>query len=113
MEIKKNFKLRSYKIAPLIVSSGWCTATDRIMVDGCPIGYMYRQTPMAEGDSGWRFLAGDEDEAYMATNANHGVYDLNTVVNYDPDVIPYLDAASGCRFDKTAENSYVPLEPFA
>ena len=37
-----------------------CIATDRITVDGSQVGYCYREEPMAEGDSGWRFAAGDE-----------------------------------------------------
>jgi hypothetical protein len=80
------------------------------MVDGALIGYMYREEPKAGGDSGWRFFAGDEDDAYMASNDNHCVYDLNTVVNYDPAVIPFLDATPGSRFDRTSENTYVKLD---
>jgi len=111
--MSKRFKLRSEEIAPLIVSSGWCVATDRIMVDGSPIGYMHREMPVSEGDSGWRFFAGDEDDEYMANDDHHGVYDLNTVVNYDPSVIPYLDASPGSRFDKIAGNSYALLDQSA
>jgi len=107
--IKKNFKLRSDEIAPLVASSAWCIATDRIMVDGRPIGYMQRETPVAGGDSGWRFFAGDEDDEYMSNDDNHGVYDLNTVVNYDPSVIPFLDALPGSRFDKIVGDTYVLL----
>ncbi|HWT20886.1 MAG TPA: DUF2185 domain-containing protein [Variovorax sp.] len=106
----KNFSIKSEDIKPLVESSGWCLATDRIMVHGLPIGHMYRETPVAGGDSGWRFFAGDEDDAYMAGDGNHGVYDLNTVVNYDPAVIPYLAAAPGSRFDKAADGAYVRLE---
>jgi len=110
--VTKNFKLRSDQIAPLVASMGWCMASDRVMVDGSPIGYMYRQKPVSGGDSGWRFLAGDEDEAYIARDENHGIYDLNTVVNYDPSVIPFLDASPGSRFDKVAGNTYEALEPW-
>ena len=106
----KKFRLRADEIAPLIDRISWCLATDRIMVDGALIGYMYREEPKAGGDSGWRFFAGDEDDAYMASNDNHGVYDLNTVVNYDPAVIPFLDATPGSRFDRTNGNTYVKLD---
>ena len=45
-----------------------CFATDRILVDGCRVGYCYREEP-EEGDenwdSGWRFTAGDESDSYM------------------------------------------------
>ncbi len=46
----------------------------------------------------------------MASNENHGVYDLNTVVNYDPAVIPFLGATPGSRFDRTSGNTYVKLD---
>ena len=106
----KNFKIKSEDIKALVESTGWCLATDRIMVDGLHIGYMCRETPVSGGDSGWRFFAGDEDEAYMARAVNHGVYDLNTVANYDPAVVPYLSAAPGSRFDRAGEDAYVRLE---
>lgn len=57
---KKFFKTG---IQPLL--TGWdapagCFASDRIMVDGCPIGYMYREMPdddteFSRSDSGWGF----------------------------------------------------------
>ena len=42
---------------------GWY-ASDRITKEGFKVGYMYREQP-DEGrpDSGWRFLAGNEDDA--------------------------------------------------
>lgn len=42
-----------------------CFATDRILVDGCKVGYMYREEPDSDSsmpDSGWRFNAGDESK---------------------------------------------------
>lgn len=67
-----------------------CIATDRITVDGCKVGYMYRELPANESDSGWRFMAGDESEEYMANPANSGIYRLNTICNYDEDIISFL-----------------------
>lgn len=98
----KNFKLSANEIEPLL--PGWkgpegCIATDRITVDGCPVGYMYREEPDEEvPDNGWRFLAGDEDEAYMDNAANSSVYSINTICNYDRDIIPFLDAPYGSAF---------------
>ena len=76
-----------------------CLATDRITVDGCPVGYMYREEP-GEGmpDSGWRFFAGDESDAYANDPDNVGVYHLNTLCNYDPDILPLLHAPYGTAY---------------
>ncbi|UVC08426.1 DUF2185 domain-containing protein [Rhizobium sp. TH2] len=78
---------------------GGCIATDRITVDGARVGYMYREEPIDELDTGWRFLAGDEDEEYMNDTAKHGVYRVETIFNYDPGILGYLHAPEGKRFE--------------
>lgn len=36
---------------------------------------MYREAPDEDNpDSGWRFLSGNEDEAYMNESSNHSVF---------------------------------------
>ena len=42
-----------------------CIATNRITMEGYKVGYCYRENPDGGWDSGWRFTAGDESEAYM------------------------------------------------
>jgi hypothetical protein len=56
---------------------------------------MYRTAPTNPFDSGWAFLGGDEDDAYMNDPSRHAIYDVNTIANYDPDIIPHLDAPVG------------------
>ena len=75
-----------------------CLATDRIMVDGEKVGYMYREKPDYSGDSGWRFTAGDEDDEYMNNPGNSGIFTLNTVANNDMDIIPFLAAPIGTAY---------------
>jgi Domain of unknown function (DUF6896)/Protein of unknown function (DUF2185) len=52
----KPFRLQADKIQDLIPPQGWCIASDRITVDGCHVGLMYRELPSDPDDSGWRFL---------------------------------------------------------
>ena len=61
---------------------------------------MYREAPDRDVDSGWRFTSGFEDDAYMDNPDNHGIYDVNTIANYDPDIIPFLDAPTGSAFER-------------
>lgn len=96
---QKNFRLSAPELRPLL--QNWegavgCLATDRILVDGCSVGYCYREPPSpGHPDSGWRFLAGDEDEAYLSDPDHSGVYHLNELCNYDPDILPLLSAPYG------------------
>lgn len=97
---KKNFRLRKDQIRSIATNRGGCIASDRITVDGVAVGYMYRECPHNDLDSGWRFLAGDESEQYMADKSKHEIYDINTIANYDPSIIPYLDAPEGTEFER-------------
>ena len=36
----------------------------RVFEDGWKVGYMYRAEAIDERDSGWSFMAGDEDDEY-------------------------------------------------
>lgn len=108
--MQKNFRLSAAQIQPLATGLGGCMASDRIVVDGRPVGYMYREVPINPQDSGWRFLAGDEDHAYMANNANHGIYDVNTVANYCPEILPFIDAEVGSAFERDDEGDYILIE---
>lgn len=99
--MKKRFKLRADEIRPLAEGRGACIASDMITVKGRPVGFMYRQVrPDNEMDSGWRFMAGTEDQAYMDEPQNHGVFDVNTLANYDPSILPFLDADPGSAFER-------------
>lgn len=77
-----------------------CIATNRITVEGYKVGYCYRENPDGGWDSGWRFTAGDESEAYMDDPNNAGIYKLNTICNDDPDIISLLNTPAPCAFER-------------
>lgn len=101
----KTFKLSADQIKPLAQGHGGCFAADKITVEGYPVRFMYREAPDNDVDSGWRFMSGSEDDEYMDTPSNHGIYDVNTIANYDPTIIPFLDALEGSAFEKTSESA--------
>lgn len=88
-----------------------CIATDRIVVDGSPVGYCWREAPGggdAGWDSGWRFAAGDEGSGCMDDPDCSGVYALNTICNYDPDIIPLLDSEPGTAWSRGEDGVFRP-----
>lgn len=98
---KKKFYLDPSKMKQLLTNyegPKGCIASDRIIVDGNKVGYMYREASLGEWDSGWRFLAGDESQAYLDDEKNVGVYLLNTLCNYDQEIIDFLDEEIGSVF---------------
>lgn len=84
-----------------------CLATDSIMVHGQKVAYMYREEPHNEYDSGWCFFAADDDDEYVNNPDNLGVYALNTLCNYDPDIMPLLTAPYGSAFGRDENGQFV------
>lgn len=110
----KPFKLSADEIKPLVPAMGSCFATDRITVDGALVGYMYREHPKNDLDSGWRFFAGDEDEGYTSDPEKLAMYSINTIANYDPRIIQLLHVQAPVAFaldPRVNEFVAVPFEP--
>lgn len=101
--MKKAFRLSASDIKPIAPGLGSCMATDHITVSGRKVGYMYRDYPDNEIDSGWRFMSGTESQKYMDDPSNLEIYDVNTIANYDPAIVPYLAAPVGSAFERTPE----------
>ena len=87
-----------------------CIATNRITVEGRKVGYCYREEPDGGWDSGWRFTAGDESEAYMDDPNNAGIYKLNTICNDDPDIIPLLHTPAPCAFERDENGMFQQIK---
>ncbi len=96
----KEFKHQKSQLVELVGPMGGCLATDRITVDGMTVGYMYRNKPINDEDSGWRFFEGNEDPEYIANNDHSDVYNVNTIANYDPTIIPYLNMPAGTKLER-------------
>ena len=95
----KRFALAAADIKQIAPGRGSCMATDRITVDREPVGFMYREVPDNNHDSGWRFFAGDESQDYLDDAANFEIYDVNTIANYDSEIVPMLDAKARSAFE--------------
>ncbi len=110
---RKRFAIPREELKQLYEGDGpqGCIATDRIVVDGTPVGYCWREEP-DDGDeawdSGWRFTAGDESDSYMDDPDRSGVYALNTICNYDPDIIPLLDSEPGTAWSRGEDGVFRP-----
>jgi len=113
--MKENLLLKIEEFEKLVDPSGGCIVSSRICIDGIPISFMYKEYPDDIMDSGWRFLSGDEDDEYLENPANSGIYDLNTVANFDKSIIPYLELPINTALIRNPdkENSdveFIPLE---
>ena len=96
----KPFKIPASDIKPVAEGHGGCFATDAITVEGHKVGYMFREGPDFPEDSGWRFFSRTESQERLEDVGYTGVYDVNTIANYDPAIIPLLDSPVGSAFER-------------
>ena len=108
---KKPLRIADHQLRLIVATMGACLASDRIIIDGCKVGYCYREKPESEDDSGWRFFAGDEQLAYLDDADNLGLYELNTVANYDEGIVGVLEYPVGSAFKRSASGAFEPAPP--
>lgn len=96
IKIKEHDLLTNWDDAPN------CYASDKIMVEGAPIGYAYRMRPdesaTLDWDSGWRFLAEGELPEDFEITSEKATFLLNTICNINPDIMSFLHAPYGSAY---------------
>ena len=75
-----------------------CFVTARILDDGVPVGYLYREAPERDDESGWCISAGDETDEYMVDDSKISYVSLGAVLNRDDSFIGLLKAPVGSVF---------------
>ena len=96
-------KLFNRKNAPEI-PAGYVLAPKRLVEGKLPVCYMYREAPDNNQDTGWRFFSGSETDEYVNDPDNIGLYDIQTIMNNDKDVIPYLSAPYGSAYERAGKS---------
>jgi hypothetical protein len=81
---------------------GYVLATKMLIGGKRKVRFMYREESTGE-DSGWRFFCGDEDQVYTDNPDNIAIYDVQSILDIDKSVLPYLNAAPGAAFERLDE----------
>jgi|GEM_PF-63610 len=99
---EKIHSIKAEDIIQLIENAGACIATDRITIDNAKLNYMYREEYDSNrpSDTGWRFFSGDESDEYLNELSNSNIYSLNTIANYEPAILEYLNTEAPCKFQR-------------
>ncbi|MBR3674331.1 MAG: DUF2185 domain-containing protein [Clostridia bacterium] len=78
----------------------------KILEEGWKVGYMCRDEAMNENDSGWSFMAGNEDDKYINDYKNIALVSLYEVYQLDPDIWNYIDNPVGTKFIRVSSNEF-------
>jgi hypothetical protein len=86
-----------------------CFVSRYVLNDGKPTGYIYREDPDSEDDSGWRITANEESDEYMEEPSNVAYVSLGAVLNTDDSFVDLLDSPAGSAFIRDPETKqFVP-----
>lgn len=97
------------------IKLGYGLAPRCLIEEKLTVRFMYRESPDNEHDSGWRFFSGDETDEYVNIPENIGIYDLKTIAEVDPDIIPLLVSPIGSVFERDSKQApfvIVPADEF-
>lgn len=108
MQNRETFSTSNSEINPITGGENpWSKMAEEapLFGGGEKVGYAYREEPDANfpNDSGWRFLAGIEDNGYSENPNNFNVFEINTICNYDNAILPILKSEIGSSFTRKGD----------
>lgn len=108
---EKHFKLKADELKQLVQDRRGCFAPDSITVEGLKVKFMFRDKPSYKFDSGWQFFSAKDTEEYINNAENMAIYAINTIANYDPAIIPYLNFPIGSDLERIEGTDLFRLIP--
>ncbi|MEU4745482.1 DUF2185 domain-containing protein [Actinosynnema sp. NPDC023658] len=81
----------------------------RVAREGAPAGWLYRDEPSRDADSGWRVFAGDEAQEYIDDSRNAVLVPLRELIGADPALEAVFERPPGSAFER-AGGTFVPVE---
>lgn len=78
----------------------------KITQEGYKVGYMIRCNPRNNEDSGWQFLVGNEDDAYLNDIKKVELLPIAYVSNLDPDILKYVDKPVGTELIRISSTEF-------
>ncbi len=78
----------------------------KILKEDWKVGYMRRDKPVNENDSGWSFCAGNEDDEYYNDYKNIALVSVYEVYQIDPDILNYISNPVGTELIRISSNEF-------
>lgn len=90
----------------LSTALGRCIATKSVSEEGNPVGFMYREAPVFENDSGWRFFSGDETDEYTDNPDNFTVYGISDITQTNPALTEFINQPEGSAWEADENGNF-------
>ena len=81
---------------------GYVMATKMLVEERRKVRFMYREEGSGD-DSGWRFFCGTEEQDYVDNPDNIKIYNIDTILDIDKSISPYLSSVIGTAYEREAD----------
>ncbi|MDE6026203.1 MAG: DUF2185 domain-containing protein [Lachnospiraceae bacterium] len=106
-EFKENKKYYTAMKNRKIILNLKSYVSKKITEEGWKVGYMERNEPYNEQDSGWSFFAGNEDDDYTSDARNiELIYVGNVWQQLDSDIFKYIDMPVGTKLIRISPEAF-------
>ena len=106
-EFKENKKNYDPMINKRIILNLYSYVSKKIIEEGWKVGYMERNEPFREEDSGWSFFAGNENDEYTSDPRNVELVRVGNVwQQLDPDIFKYIDMPIGTKLIRISPEDF-------
>ncbi len=78
----------------------------KILEEGGKVGYMCRDEAINGNESGWSFMAGNEDDEYINDYKNIALVSVQEVYQLDPYIWDYIDNPVGTKLIRASSNEF-------
>jgi hypothetical protein len=86
-----------------------CFVTHNILHEEQSVGFLYKEQPEYDDDSGWRITAGNESDEYMQDPSNSSYVSIGAVLREDDSFLPLIDSDVGMAFIKDEKGNFTEL----
>ncbi|HFC8551510.1 TPA: DUF2185 domain-containing protein [Neisseria lactamica] len=79
-----------------------CIATHAVAKQNRPVGFLYREAPVFENDSGWRFFSGNETD----DPDNFSIVSLADIAKTNPETAALLSQPEGSAWELAEDGTF-------
>ena len=83
-----------------------CIATHTVVKQHQPVGFLYREAPVFEKDSGWRFFSGDETDEYTDDPDNFSILSIAEITRTNPGIDALLSQPEGSAWELAEDGTF-------
>lgn len=90
----------------LTVALDRCIATNTVAESKQPVGFLYREAPVFEHDSGWRFFTGEETDEYTDDPDNFSILSISEITRHNPGLVSLLTRPEGSAWEINEDGEF-------